>query len=86
MADGNWKLRYAHCMWKVPVSLEGFGKINYPSVCPLSPKRGHAFCEAHCEKAQTLGYVTELKKFLERCGVSGKNVNEGLLIIYTCNY
>ena len=38
MADGNWKLRYAHCMWKVPVTVAGFGKVNYPSICPLPPK------------------------------------------------
>ncbi len=78
MADGIWKLRYSHCMWKVPVTIHGFGKINYPSVCPLSPKRGQAFCEAHCGKANQLGIPTELRKFYRSCGVSGASVDEGL--------
>ncbi len=80
VADGNWKLRYAHCMWKVPVVIPGFGKINYPSVCPLSPKRGQAFCPMHCEKAQALGYATELRMFLKRCGVGDSNVANGMCL------
>ena len=47
VADGNWKLRYAHCMWKVPMTVSGFGDVNYPTICPLSPDRGHAFCKSH---------------------------------------
>ena len=80
VADGNWKLRYAHCMWKVPIDIPGFGKINYPSVCPLSPKRGHAFCHVHCERAHALGYPTDLKKFLSRCGVEDGNIDKGLFV------
>ena len=80
VADGNWKLRYAHCMWKVPVSIPGFGKVNYPSICPLSPKRGHAFCPTHCEKGQALGYPTELRAFFKKCGVDGKDIDQGLLL------
>ena len=77
MADGNWKLRYAHCMWKVPVEISGFGKINYLSVCPLSPKRGHAFCEAHCKKANQLGFPSELRSFYKHCGISDGNIING---------
>jgi hypothetical protein len=80
VADGNWKLRYAHCMWKVPVSIPGFGQINYPSICPLSPKRGHAFCEKHCIKAGQLGYPTELKEFYKHCGVANVDINSGLFV------
>jgi hypothetical protein len=78
VADGNWKLRYAHCMWKVPVSIEEFGPVNYPSVCPLSPKRGHAFCKTHCEKAQKLGIPDGLKDFYRYCGVTNTELNTGL--------
>ena len=77
MADDNWKLRYAHCMWKVPVEIGGFGKINYPAVCPLSPKRGHAFCEVHCERANQLGFSSELRSFYKHCGVSDRNIING---------
>ena len=77
MADGNWKLRYAHCMWKVPIKLPQFGEINYPKICPLSPKRGHAFCEAHCTQAQLQGYPTELRPFLKQCGLVKEHIEEG---------
>jgi hypothetical protein len=49
-------------MWKVPIEVSGFGKINYPNICPLSPKRGHAFCDKHCENATSLGYPTMLRE------------------------
>ena len=78
VADENWKLKYAHFMWKVPINLEGFGTVNYPSICPLSPKRGHAFCEEHCRKASELKYPSELRPFLKKCGVSLGEVTEGL--------
>lgn len=77
VADGNWKLRYAHCMWKVPIEIEGFGKVNYPNVCPLSPKRGHAFCATHCEKAEMLGYPPKTKDFFKTCGVMDTTIEEG---------
>ena len=74
VADGNWKLRYAHCMWKVPVMLTSFGKINYPSICPLSPKRGQAFCQSHCEKAhapwlwhRAAGFLEEMWSVWQTC-------------------
>lgn len=67
-------------MWKVPVSIAEFGNVNYPCICPLSPKRGHAFCETHCEKAHQLGHPTELRQFYKHCGVSDANINEGLSI------
>ena len=53
LADGNWKLKYPHCMWKVRIEVEGFNKqVNYPNICPLSPERGQAFCKTHCEIAR----------------------------------
>jgi hypothetical protein len=64
-------------MWKVPVSVSGFGKINYPSICPLSPKRGHAFCNEHSEKAQAMGYETGLRDLYKKCGVTGVEVDQG---------
>ena len=69
VAHGNCKLRYAHCTWKVPVTVPGFGEAKYPNICPLSPKRGHAFCDKHCEIAVAAGYPSELLLFLKKCGV-----------------
>ena len=67
-------------MWKVPVSIPEFGHVNYPNVCPVSPKRGHAFCKQHCEKASMLGYPAKLKEFYKHCGVSNTDVNTGLIL------
>ena len=78
VADGNWKLRYAHCMWKVPVSIPGFGNVNYPNVCPVSPKRGHAFCEKHCIKACEMGFPSELRKFYQHCGINKADIDAGI--------
>jgi len=65
-------------MWKVPVSIPGFGNVNYPSICPLSPKRGHAFCEKHCMKAKQLGFPSGLREFDQRCGVNKANIDKGI--------
>lgn len=74
VADGNWKLKYAHCMWHVPVFVDGFAKpINYPSICPISPERGKAFCKQHCSDACGVGIPTGLHEFLQFCGVKGQN-------------
>lgn len=70
MADGNWKLRHLHCMWKVPVEIKGFGQINYPSVCPLTPVRGKAFCSTHVAAAEKQQIKTDLKAFLKTCGLN----------------
>ena len=85
MADGNWKLRYAYCMCKVPVSIEGFGAVNYPDICPLSPKRGHAFCKDHCSKSSSLGAPTELREFYKYCGVANTDIKSGLSQLL-CNF
>jgi hypothetical protein len=85
VADGNWKLRYAHCMWKVPVSIDKFGPISYPNICPLSPKRGQAFSESHCAKAYKLGVPAGLRDFYKYCGVTGADMNSGLFLNISLN-
>lgn len=72
VADGNWKLKYPHCMWKVPIEVEGFQNlINYPSICPHSPVRGQAFCTLHCEMAKSVAIPHGIHDFLKYCGLSG---------------
>lgn len=85
VADGNWKLRYAHCMWKVPVIVPGFGEAKYPNICPLSPKRGHAFCEKHCQIAVAAAYPSELCSFLKKCGVPDADKFTGMPVhFFSC--
>ena len=71
MTDGNWKLKYPHCMWNVPIEVEGFDKqVNYP-ICPISPERGQAFCKTHCEMTRKNNIPRGLHEFLKYCGISG---------------
>ena len=68
VADGNWKLKYAHCVWKVPIQVEGFHKaINYPDIWPRSPERGKAFCTHHCTMAAQAKIPCRLHEFLKHC-------------------
>ena len=43
VADGNWKLKYPHCMWKAPITVEGLNQVNYPNICPLFWKEVRPF-------------------------------------------
>lgn len=82
VADGNWKLKYPHCMWKLPIHINGFkSPLNYPDVCPLSPVRGQAFCTLHCEMGNHLSIPTGLHDFLKFCKESDGNAVEGLYIL-----
>lgn len=59
-------------MWNVPVKVDGLAKeVNYPSLCPLSPEKGKAFCKQHCDDACKGNIPTGLREFLHHCGVIG---------------
>lgn len=68
-------------MWKVPVTVPGFGEVNYPNICPLSPLRGQAFCRKHCEIASAAGYPSELRPFLKKCGVPDADKFAGVIYL-----
>ena len=61
-------------MWKVSVKVDGFGKVNYPSICPLTPVRGKAFCSSHIETAKKANIESDLKKFLQKCDSESINM------------
>ena len=65
--DGCWKIRFSHCMWITEVTLPI--NVNYPNVCPEEQMKGQAFCKHHCEVAKKAGIHTEIRKFLNSCGV-----------------
>ena len=59
-------------MWNVPVTVDGLAReVNYPSICPLSPEKGKAFCKKHCEDACKGNIPTGLREFLRHCGITG---------------
>ena len=70
--DGNWKLRFPHCMYPVKTTVAGFEALNFPDVCTNAPYgKGSAFCEDHCTTAAANGIPTSLREFLrDYCGVS----------------
>ena len=63
-------------MWKVPDMIQGFGKINYPFVCRLTPVRGKAFCPAHVEIAEKQKIQTDIRACLKFCGLSDEENRE----------
>ena len=70
--DGNWKLRFPHCMFPVKAEVCGIENINYPSVCTEQPSNPRsAFCDRHCEEAKKKGIPTGLRDFVYNyCGVT----------------
>ena len=73
-------------MWHVPIQVQGFTKpLNYPSICPLSPQKGMAFCQEHCVVATKAGLPTGLHDFLKCCSTDEKTqVHVFQLIITLC--
>lgn len=66
--DGNWKLCYVHCMFPVDVKIPGYEKeINYPNICPLTPKHQSAFCPRHHNIVENKDIPTNVKQFLLHC-------------------
>ena len=60
-------------MYPVPVIISGYEKeINYPAVCPRSPKYGLAFCDQHFSLVERKGIPVKLKPFLEYCNKKNK--------------
>ncbi|XP_078352502.1 uncharacterized protein LOC144637243 isoform X2 [Oculina patagonica] len=69
--DGNWKLRFPHCMYKVKNAIPSLPMVNYPDICAATPERGKAFCKTHCSNLSEQGIPTGLKEFLEYCSKQG---------------
>ena len=71
--DGNWKLCYPHCMWRVPMEVQGFnGCLQYVDSCPNEPQPGQTLCSQHCEVAASNGVPTLLKEYTAYTREQGK--------------
>lgn len=65
MIDGNWKLCYPICMFRVEKEISGFtGALNYVDSCPNQPVPRMAFCEKHCVVAKQDNIPCGLHEFL----------------------
>ena len=66
--DGNWKLSYPVCMFKVARYGQAFqGKLKYVSSCSREPIHGLAFCEEHCADADKLNIPKTLRGYIKHC-------------------
>ena len=72
--DGNWKLSYPICMYRVPKEISGFkGALKYVDSCPNQPASGMAFCQDHCSVARADNIPCPLWEFLQHVGVNHGN-------------
>lgn len=70
--DGNWKLCYPICMYRVPKEILGFnGALKYVDSCPNQPEPHMAFCHDHCRVASVKRIPTRLKEYLKYAGING---------------
>ena len=78
--DGNWKICYPHCMWKIPMEPQGFnGGLNYVNCCPNEPEPGKALCKHHCIEVEERGIPCGLKdysQYISHEGIISSNNNE----------
>ena len=74
--DGLWKLRHTICMWNNRASYPSDILDYVPSVCPDSPKYGHAFCDKHIEASKALNVPTLLNDFIKFCGANPDSLNK----------
>ena len=69
--DGNWKLGYRICFWcrqrKYP---DQNNFEEFPKVCAEEPAVGSAFCSAHSAIVESLGYPSQLRPFISKCGAN----------------
>ncbi|KAL9950743.1 hypothetical protein ACROYT_G043297 [Oculina patagonica] len=75
VADGQWKLMFAHCMMKRKNVVNGLPAVNYPDVCTSAPVHGRAFCQEHLDflSAKHPAVPTDIRGFLKHCGVLKDN-------------
>ena len=69
--DGNWKLSYKICFWSPQNKYPDQGILEaYPKVCSEEPAFGSAFCSVHSKIVEDLGYSSQLRKFITKCGAN----------------
>ena len=73
--DGNWKLTYKICLW---IPTKGYpddeNLLNHlPNVCSQSPVFRSAFCKVHKAIIESLGYPSDLRKFVDSCGADSNS-------------
>lgn len=74
--DSCWKVCMCHCMFAVPMEVDGFPSLSFPNVCTNEPKVGSVFCEEHFSLLTRNGVPTRKEDFLKFIGCTGKPKSE----------
>ena len=69
--DSCWKVCMCHCMFAVPMEVDGYPLLNFPNVCTLEPKAGSVFCQEHHKLLEKHNIPTKKEDFLQFLGCTG---------------
>ncbi|XP_071125993.1 uncharacterized protein [Mytilus edulis] len=73
--DGNWKLCVQHCLYSIPMEIDGQPLLNFPSVCTQEPQAGSVFCDDHFQLLKKKEIPVSKPDFLRCAGIDGPPKN-----------
>lgn len=66
--DSCWKVCICHCMFAVPMEIDGYPLLTFPNVCTQEPKAGSVFCGEHHQLFVRHQIPTKKEDFLKFLG------------------
>lgn len=69
--DSCWKVCMCHCMFAVPMEIDGYPLLTFPNVCTQEPKAGSVFCGEHHQLLVRHQIPTKKEDFLKFLGCAG---------------
>ncbi|CAC5418866.1 unnamed protein product [Mytilus coruscus] len=70
--DSCWKVCHCHCMFSVPMEVDGYPLLSFQNVCTSEPKAGSVFCSDHHELLLRHNIQTKKEDFLHYIGCTSK--------------
>lgn len=61
--DSCWKVCMCHCMFAVPMEIDGYPLLTFPNVCTQEPKAGSVFYGEHHQLVERHQIPTKKKPF-----------------------
>uniref|UniRef100_A0A8W8P019 Uncharacterized protein n=1 Tax=Magallana gigas TaxID=29159 RepID=A0A8W8P019_MAGGI len=76
--DSCWKVCMCHCMFAVPMEIDGYPLLTFPNVCTQEPKAGSVFCGEHHQLLERHQIPTKKEDFLKflGCAVHPKSASD----------
>lgn len=69
--DSCWKVCMCHCMFAVPMEIDGYPLLTFPNVCTQEPKAGSVLCGEHHQLLERHQIPTKKEDFLKFLGCAG---------------